>query len=78
MKAEFRVTWQREGSVKTSRLYQTLEGASRCVERQRTAREEMEWLNDPESPLGDRRPSEIVFGPVIEQRLVGDWAALDV
>jgi hypothetical protein len=77
MKAEFRVIWQRDGSVKTSRLYQTLEGASRCAERQRTAREEMGWLHDPDRGI-DSRPAEIVFGPVIEQRLVGEWATLDV
>jgi hypothetical protein len=73
VKAEFRVIWQREGKPRTRALYQTLKGANRCVERQRTAREDMDWLNDDES---DRRPTEIVFGPIIEQRLVGDWEAI--
>jgi hypothetical protein len=69
------VIWQRDGRPKTRALYQTLEGAKKCVERQRTAREEMDWLNDLESPLGDRRPAEIVFGPVIEHREVGSWSS---
>jgi hypothetical protein len=63
MAAEYRVVWQREGQAKKRSLYQTAAGAQRCAERQRSAAEEMDWL--------DRRPAAIVFGPVIEEREVG-------
>lgn len=66
---EYKVIWQRENRPKTYALYQTLAGAQRCVNRQLTAREEMDWLEDY------RRPGEIVFGPIIRWREVGDWQA---
>lgn len=67
---EYRVIWQREGRPKRRELYQTLAGALRCVERQRTAREEITWLSEE---LGGEPVPEIVFGPVIESRAVGEW-----
>lgn len=62
---EYRVIWQREGQAKKRALYQTHEGANVCADRQETAREDMDWLQEP--------LPEIVFGPVIERREVADW-----
>lgn len=70
---EYLVIWQRKGTGVKRALYQTLAGAQRCAERQRTARAEMDWLNDPELSR-DERPAEIVYGPIIRQREVGPWA----
>lgn len=65
VRQEWRVIWQREGQAKKRALYQTLEGARACADRQRTACEEMEWLTTP--------LPEIIFGPNIESRDVGEW-----
>lgn len=65
MTIEYRVTWQREGQARKRALYQTADGAKRCAERQRSAAEEMDWLASPLPP--------IVYGPVIEEREVGEW-----
>ena len=62
---EFRVRWQREGQKPKRALYQTAAGAVACANRQRTAREEMTWLSEP--------LPELVAGPTIEARTVGDW-----
>lgn len=65
MKTKYRVVWKREGQDgKRSVLFQTLEGASRCVRRQQTASKEMDWANVP--PL--------VFGPIVMARDVGEWS----
>lgn len=64
---EYRVIWQREGQAKKRALYQTLKGAQDCADRQMTARDEMDWLDEY------RRPPEIVFGPIVERREVGTW-----
>lgn len=63
---EYRVIWQRQGQAKKRRSYQTRSGVLACAEVQKSATDEMDWLSVPVSPL--------VFGPVIEQREVGDWA----
>lgn len=64
---EHRVVWQRAGQAKKRALYQTLEGATRCAARQETARDDMDWLSEP--------LPEIVFGPIVESRIVGPWLA---
>lgn len=65
MAEEFQVTWQRAGQPKKRALYQTREGAQECVRRQETARDEMTWLSKP--------LPEIVYGPVLRVREVGEW-----
>lgn len=62
---EYRVIWQRKGQAKKRALYQTLAGAKACAERQETARDEMEWLPVP--------LPEIIYGPVVDARSVGEW-----
>jgi hypothetical protein len=71
---EYRVSWQREGQQRKRVLYQTLRGAEHCAEQQRTASEDMYWLNVPYKDE-DCRPPEIVDGPFIECRVVGEWDA---
>ena len=66
-RTEYRVTWQRQDEAKKRAFYQTRKGAEACAERQRTARGDMDWLDEP--------VAKIVYGPVIEHRDVGLWAA---
>lgn len=66
---EYRVVWQREGQARKRAVYQTQAGALACMERQRTAAAEMDWLPEPLKPL--------TFGPVLEERTVGPWGRLD-
>lgn len=73
---EYRVRWRRAGQTRDRiQIYQTERGAERCVKRQITAREEMTWVAD--QPLGQPIP-EIVSGPVIEAREVGEWSTVNV
>ena len=65
VKQEYRVIWQREGCSKRRVIYQTLAGAKECAKRQRTAAEDIDWLSSP--------IPELVFGPNIESRDVGEW-----
>lgn len=65
---EYRVIWQREDWPLRREIYQTLKGAERCAERQRTAEWEMNWLEGRVAPIS--------FGPVIECREVGEWEEL--
>ena len=68
---EYRVRWQRLGLPKRRSIWQTLSAASREVDRQRDAHEDMDWLIREDGT--DDRPPRIVWGPVIEHREVGDW-----
>lgn len=62
---EYRVIWRREGQDGDRRaIYQTLVGAERCADRQRTAADEMDWV----------RVKPLVYGPVIDARPVGIWS----
>ena len=73
---EYRVIWQREGQKeKQRRIYQTLKGAERCAKVQSTAHEEMTWLN--EEGWADSRPKPIIFGPIIESRMVDEWVEVE-
>ncbi len=76
---QYRVRWQREGQVgKRSQTFATHVAALRCVERQRTAHEDLrEWFSDGEGHVDESRvPKPLIWGPVINTRTVGEWEEL--
>jgi hypothetical protein len=69
IRAEYRVIWRREGKSSRRRIFQTLPGAENFAA----------LVSVPNDEIDDETfwtMPELIYGPVIETREVGEWGPM--